>query len=495
MNNTAPSLFGHEENISSDRIFTREQVDMLLSAVRGKTLHEADVEGVLDGAVKARPDKVVRGIAGDVIEVSVLGCKRDSRPEPDIWVDNVKTELKTTGLVKPKKEDKREYEAKEPLTITGVATETLKSETFENSRFYHKIEHLLFVFYHYSLSTTAQNSGDYRTFPILGHMFWDVEAEHLDTLRNDWLLVQDFVKKHEFTNEDERHKLKSNLMLIDYSSPNQPRFRFKRSFVSTIVDTFLQKRKLDSLSQKLTKFSDIDTKCHLFTEQHRGKTARQLADEFGIKLNGKDSCQHLVIKMFDSNAKSINLIKDFSEIGLTAKTIVLTSEGKKTEDMKMFQIDFDEWCNPTTSFSELVELPECEYSEAYSFFNEQSFLFIIFEEPYKGKDIPLEQCKFKGFKRYSFQESFINNDVRRTWEEVRRLIFTKELKEEKSNRGYAPNFPKMKNNLFFVRGSGKDSSVKKPHLENWGIDIKMYVQWAWVKGKYIVSQLDKVDYL
>ena len=72
MNNTSSVLF-QEENVYSDRVFTRKQVEDLLSAVRGKTLHEADVNGVLDEAVRVRPDKVVRGIAGDVIEVSVLG--------------------------------------------------------------------------------------------------------------------------------------------------------------------------------------------------------------------------------------------------------------------------------------------------------------------------------------------------------------------------------------------------------------------------------------
>ena len=59
---------------------------------------EADVMGVLNDAVNRRPDKVVRGVAGDVIEVSVLGCGRDCHPEPDILVDGIRTELKTTGL-------------------------------------------------------------------------------------------------------------------------------------------------------------------------------------------------------------------------------------------------------------------------------------------------------------------------------------------------------------------------------------------------------------
>lgn len=498
MNNTNSSP-SSKRGIPLDRQFTREHVNNLLCNIIGKTLGEIDVKGVLDDAVRTRPDKVVRGIAGDIIELSVLGCKRDSRPEPDIWVDNEKTELKTTGLLKTNKDNCSEYQAKEPLTITGVSPDLLKIETFENSRFYHKIEHLLFVFYHYALSSTARNSDDYRSFPILGHMFWGVKDEHLETLRNDWLLVQNFVRHFDFANEEERHKLKNNLLLIDYSSPHQPRFRFKRSFVSTIVDTFLKKRTLSILPQKITKFSDIDEKCHRFTEQHKGKTLGQLCDELNINITGKDACQRLIIKMFESNARSLNQIQDFSEIGLVAKTIILTSEGKRTEDMKMFKVDFDEWCSPNTVFKENENtadgLFETDYSDAYSFFAEQSFIFIVFEEPCRGSNIPLHECKFKGFKRFTFTESFINNDVKKTWDEVRRLVINKELIEEDKGRGKAPNFPKSSNNIVFLRGSGTNSLDRKKRLLDWGIDIEMYVQYVWVKGDYIVSRLNTIPYL
>ena len=117
------------------------------------------------------------------------------------------------------------------------------------------------------------------------------------------------------------------------------------------------------------------------------------------------------------------------------------------------------------------------------------------EEPYEGKDIPIEECRFKGFKRYLFPDNFINTHVRKTWEEVRRLVFTKELKEIKSGRGYAPDFPKSKENIFFLKGSGTNGASKKHHLSRWGIGINMYVQYAWIRGDYIVSQLEGIDYL
>ena len=66
------------------RVFTHEQVDHLLSAVIGQTLEAVDKAGLF--RLHAGRDKV-KGIAGDIIEISVLGCNKDSLQEPDILVD------------------------------------------------------------------------------------------------------------------------------------------------------------------------------------------------------------------------------------------------------------------------------------------------------------------------------------------------------------------------------------------------------------------------
>ena len=50
----------------NNRVFTRIRVDELLSAVKGKTLGEADSKGLIDAAHKANPVKFQKGIAGDV---------------------------------------------------------------------------------------------------------------------------------------------------------------------------------------------------------------------------------------------------------------------------------------------------------------------------------------------------------------------------------------------------------------------------------------------
>lgn len=136
------------------RVFTREQVDTLLSAAIGQTLEAVDKAGLFK--LHAGRDKV-KGIAGDIIEVSVLGCNKDSLQEPDIIVDGELTEIKTTGMVKPKKYDSPYFfECKEPVSVTAVSIDKIVYEEFESSNFWHKLAHLLWVYYWYNSIGTVK---------------------------------------------------------------------------------------------------------------------------------------------------------------------------------------------------------------------------------------------------------------------------------------------------------------------------------------------------
>ena len=70
--------------ISQSRVFTKEQVSSLLTAAIGKTLMQVDSAKLF---VHHEGRDKVKGIAGDIVEVSILGCQKDSRQEPDILVD------------------------------------------------------------------------------------------------------------------------------------------------------------------------------------------------------------------------------------------------------------------------------------------------------------------------------------------------------------------------------------------------------------------------
>lgn len=69
-----------------DHIFTKNDLENILNQAVGKTLKEVDKNNVFD-RTKAKPK--ITGIAGDVIEQSVLGYAPDTKQSADLLVDNV----------------------------------------------------------------------------------------------------------------------------------------------------------------------------------------------------------------------------------------------------------------------------------------------------------------------------------------------------------------------------------------------------------------------
>ena len=482
--------------IDPSRIFTRQQVDNLLTATIGKTLLQVDNAKLFEH--HEGRDKV-KGIAGDIIEESVLGCKKDSKQEPDILVDGVLTEIKTTGMVKPKKKESPYlFECKEPVSVTSVSIDKIVHEQFETSNFWHKLAHLLWVYYWYNSAETVKLEG-YKQFPILGFQFYQFSDENKLLLRQDWLLVRDFliVIQRDYRTESERaeqyprlsHELRGQLMLIDTAPkyPNPPRFRLKRSFATQIANEYFTGKKYDHLPQKITKYADIDAKCQQMTVQFQGKTFNEIAETLGIKFNRdvKNFAEQVVTHMFGSKAKKLNDIEDFAKIGIIAKSVPLRPTGAGKEDMKLFLPDLVSWTKED-SFEDSV---------IYDYFAGHHFLFIIYQHTSDG-------VVFKGFKRIFFSEDFIQQSVRKVWEQVRNLIInrTLQLVREYDKNGEpimnvtgsyreAPNFPKASENDVFVRGGASTSEDKHKTLVING--LKMMPQSIWLNRHTVLKLINE----
>lgn len=490
--------------VLAGHVFTRKQLENIFNNAIGKTLGELDTNNIFE---RAKKNPKITGIAGDVIEQSVLGYPPDSIQLPDLLVDGKDIELKTTGIRKPKKKSIHKYEAKEPMSITAVSLKKIINEDFETSKFWHKLENMLLVFYHYDSKTTVK-AKDYADFVIEGYQFHKFSEEDKLRLKNDWTIVRNFIKKiQEATDypEIEYHRISSelrkDLMLIDTAPkwPNKPRFRLKRTTVSNLVQKHFGE-KFEELSAKYTTFKELDGKLHELAKFHHGKTIRQLISELGILISTdktvdvhKSISEQIVVKMFGAKAKKMSKIELFSKIGIIPKTIVQTKKGTRTEDTKLFTIDFTEWADENIKF---------EDSFVFNYFNNQQFLCILFEE--QSSSSKLLDNKFLGFKRLVIQDSLIDNDARKVWNEVRELINENKLIESivykkdgsiiKNKTGTMKtsiNFPKSKDYNLFIRGSGENSDKKTLHLN--GID--MYQQNLWIKGKTLVTMLNRIDYI
>jgi len=486
-------------------IFTRKELDKKLYSVTNKTLGEVDVNHVFNKAID-KPK--ITGIAGDVIEQSVLGYPADNKQEPDLVVDGVYIELKTTGLRKPKRlensNNDRDFIAKEGVSITAVSPENITSQEFEDSYLWHKMEYMLFVFYHYN-SYKVVPAYDYSTFKILGHHFYEFSDEDKEVIYNDWKIVRDKVEEiqNNSPNPKEEYpsltKLRSELMYFDLAPKKSPRFRLKKDVANVIIGEFFDK-KLEKLQRKITSYTQLDQLLHNFTELYQGKTLKEIATDLSVELpkkRSKNIAEQIIAKFFGSEKKKIRQIDLFSKIGLIPKTIVLSPNGGKTEDMKFDKIDFEEW---------FVDGEEYEDSYLYDFFYNHKFLFMVFEE--SKNNSPLIENKFVGFKRYSFTDDFIENELKIFYDKLKRLIVNKEIREEPvlyttgENKGEQIinpkgtvkteiNLPKSKDYTVFTRGSGTDSTKKPVELNG----VKMYAQYFWIKGKWIVDELEPEQYI
>lgn len=492
-----------------DHKYSKQQLMDILNEVVGKTLGEVDSAHVFD---RTKNNPKITGIAGDVIENSVLGYPSDSYQSPDLNVDGMNVELKTTGIRKSKK-DPSTFEAKEPMSITAVSPETITNETFETSHFWQKLERLLLVYYHYNSYQTV-NASDYANFKIEGYELHEFSEKDKETLRNDWLIIREFIQKLKIeygnsgTEVESQYprlssELRSRLMMIDTAPkwPNRPRFRLKRVTVSSMVQEHFG-NKLAALQKSYSSYSALDQQLHQFTEKYRGMTVQELMNLFDLPISlnhktndvSKSVTEQIVIKMFGANAKKLNKIEDFNKLGLIAKTVTQTIEGKRTEDIKFLPIDFNEFTNQNVSF---------ETSSINNYFSERQFLCILFEEP--NMEAKLLENKFLGFKRIIFSNQFIDTTVRNTWNKIRTLITSNLLVDIISydkngnpivNKGTgmvksAPNFPKSKDGEIFVRGSGVDSSKKTLTING----IRMYQQYLWIKGSAFLSLLNETDFI
>ncbi len=84
----------NDEQLLKHKFIKSELINILENALN-RTLGDIDIKGDFERTIT---NPKITGIAGDVIEHSLLGYPSDQRQAPDIIVDGIETEVKTTGV-------------------------------------------------------------------------------------------------------------------------------------------------------------------------------------------------------------------------------------------------------------------------------------------------------------------------------------------------------------------------------------------------------------
>ncbi len=379
----------------SEHVYRKESIVEKLDSLLGLKLGEIDK---IDFFKRVQAYSIQKGVVGSLIEQSVFGYDPDSKQEPDLIVIDgnleIKTELKSTGMLISTSPTEH-YVAKEPMSITAVGIYEIADQVFETSHFWEKLKHMLIVYYHYKANHPVK-AYEYRNFPLVGYEFHEFDNLEIEALQADWenvkSLIADIVSNHQGPHDKEwkdavkneyiaRHGLlRRVLTYVDLAPKFPPRFRLKKPIVSSIIAKHFG-YELEQLPGRYATISDIDRKCDELTQQYKGKTVAELVEMFGLSVisstgaNRKSVTESIVISMFGGTSKKINQIELFERFGLIAKTIVLSSKGKRTEDMKLFHVDFEEVVRIDIMDDDGELRPIVfEDSELYSYFADHEYL-------------------------------------------------------------------------------------------------------------------------
>lgn len=479
--------------------FNEWDIIQRFNAIVGHTVTEVDTAGVLAASSASRN----KGRIGAVIEQSVLSYPSDSDRRPDILIDGQPWEVKATGLVEGARSG---WRAKEPMSITAVAPEVIVAESFATSAFWHKAERLLVVYYLY-VRPGRGVAVEYAGFEFKGydlHTWREVDRCRLET---DWTIVREFVRTAlEGDIDTEMPNLSTlinpQLLYLDTSPkwPNRPRFRLKASLVTQMA----RERLDDDMGMipdqgGLSSMNALKMHLHRIAETYAGQTLENLAAQFDLSLKTKSGrenkslAEQVVVRLFTGHAGKISQVPLFAKAGLVFKTMTLTPVGGRTEDMKLNpSIDFDELCDPSVEFEDSAfAVP----------FIDSTMVVAVLEEQYR--DCPLCQCRFMGFKTL-WLGTYLDA-ARALWDGMRDLVFSNGLvdapilKKDGTPRVTpktgipmtAPNWPKSRDGVLFVRGTGTDATDKPVTVDG----VRMYRQNIWIKGRELVGQLDSVRFL
>lgn len=503
--------------MTGSHFFKREKLEEILYAAKDRTLGEVDKNHVFD---KTKNKPKITGIAGDVIEQSVLGYPPDQAQRPDLDVDGVPTELKTTGMRLKKDGNKAVFEAKEPASITAVSINTIAGEVFESSNFWHKAKQLLFVFYHYDASKTVP-AAQYANFYIKGYHFHTFSKDDAAILKQDWQLIHDFIANIQANYSEEEAKkeypklstvINRQTTYLDTAPkyPHPPRFRLRKRVVSMIIQQVFDGEHFEKIPGRYLGTSDVKRKCADLLDRFHGCSMAKILELLGVAVDPdqraapKQYAEQVIVRMFGGTAKKISKIEMFRKLGYIGKAITVSSRGTHTEDTKLFSADLDELAEEWFEDEDgVLREKTFEDSDLYHYLSDNKLLCAVFQEDRPSEDgkVRLGDNRFLGFKILDLSDGAIIDEAQRTWTEARQLIKRGELRfipslDKHGNQRFAPktgvamgapNLPKAQDHLIFFRGTGQNATDKV--CIN---GICMLRQDYWIKGTYLAQKLQEI---
>lgn len=478
--------------------YSKKDIENRFNSNIGKTLGEIDTSGDFK---RTNNNPKITGIAGDIVEHSILGYSSDTRQDADITIDGNKVEVKTTGI-RGTYNKPETYRAKERITITNVSPERIKNEDFTNSSLWKKLENTLIAYYLYD-SDSSVSASQYSKFPFLGYQLHTFSPADKKVIMEDWKIIKDFcVNVGTITKSDEEaaaySKAKKGMMYLETAPgwKNRPRFALKKSFVNEIINEHFGKV-YESTQEEISSYNQLDKFLAKSSKKYKNLSIEEISRLINIDVSSKSIAHNLITHILNpdiNETKGEDSIDIVAKSGLDVKTVTILSNGKKKENCKFSTIDFDE-------FYDINVQRNVRNSDIYDYFSNTHFLFAIFKD--MGESGQKDDI-FLGFKHLLIPEEYLENHlvpvlndikdkiINNTFEVYPKLrkngtaIFNKTGVQQMTN-----NFPKSSEGAFFVNGTSSNSTYKPLNINNY----RLYNQQIWLRGDSLLSLLDSINYL
>src|SRR5574344_185557 len=448
------------------RLYNRQEIELISKSAIGKSVND-----ILNEEVITIEDKEAnKGGLGQLVEKYLFGMDNNSHSEPDFMKTDIEIKNRWYKKIKGGK-----LSAKERLVLNIIDYMNEYKNEFRSSHFWYKNNKIQLLWYLW------EANKDKKDLIITNEELFELEKnEDLKQIEEDWKFITNKIKDgkaHEISEADTMYLGACSKGANASSTRKQPfndipamqrAFCFKNSYMTQLVRKYIGdysnvEKVLKSTTNTFNEFvNDIINK-------YKGKTQKELMNEFNIESNAKNINNMLISRMFNVKSK-LSETEEFQKAKIIPKTIRIEENGRIKESISFPYFKYTDIINQNWENCELRE--ELETTK---------YMFFVFKK--SGKDYI-----FKGIKLWNMPDFDLETSVMEMWTSTYNTIKSGNIIKSITNGIRKTNFVGMsENNVCHVRPHGRDSrDVCKLPVADKLTGVNEYTKHCfWINNTYI----------
>ena len=449
------------------RLYNRQEIEIISKSAIGKSINDIMNEKVI---TIGKNNVTNKGSLGQLVEQYLFGMENNSESEPDFMPAGI--ELKVTPYKKIKG---GKLSAKERLVLNIINYMDEYKNNFENSHFWFKNKTIQLLWYLW------EPNKDNKDLKITHEKLLELtQNEDLNQIKEDWEYIINKIKEgkaHEISEADTMYLGACSKGANASSVREQPfndipamqrAFCFKNSYMTQLVRKYIGDYSEVEKILKGTTDSFNEYVNNIITK-YKGKTQKELMNEFHIDSKAKNINSMLISRMFNVKSKLADT-EEFQKANIIPKTIRIEENGRIKESISF----------PYFKFNEIIE-QDWETCDLREELETTKYMFFVFKME-KGEYV------FIGIKLWNMPEIDIETYVMEMWKKTYNTIKSGNIIKYIKNGKRKTNFVGMsENEVCHVRPHGRNSKdvIKLPVADKLTGATEYTKQCFWINNKYI----------